>query len=648
MSRPKVQEKVVAQLNLEGCPEGEVLNNPNPNPHVDRFFEGWENPLTPHKYWNRPSNLFVVYENGRPVLEYNDLGERIVGRGVRCLITGDNFWQDYMIESEIRIMGNIARANADNSVHVFPWAGIVFRLQDVRHYYFFCLRNTPNDQKIVLYRRADNDWHILAERQFPIDTNKYYALKVKVSGNRIHCYMDGEEVFCITDYLYKRGKVGVRFNTRTRVKSIKVTMSPGEELIFLSAKKKYCEELEAIRRKYPKPVLLKKIDLSRFWPFSISFLNLRSSKFKDMLLFCPEKIVAVDLDGKIIWKREGSFSADLSYRSPRGSRNRLNVIPSSKGGVEIPAISEKENKIVIIGSSSGKILKETPLPPLKPRPRRWNIKVANLRGKNEPRDILLKIDNADGGNMLWAYDDDLNLMWETMVLPKYGHYRSIAFYDINNDGREEILAGGSLLSSDGEVIWRVERHQEITWTPRAGHVDAVIIGNFAKDEYVDPLAFLATGSAGLWVVDALTGKVRDIHYVGHAQGLSFGDFRHDVPGLEVLCGCRWDNYGILNLFSGRGERLLTFQPDSVCEGGIPVNWAGDGEELILIATSSKSIGLWDGYGRKVVTFPIEDLPEKRTDYYRGGEYGCLNIHGDERDEIFFCSGGKIHFFTQSK
>jgi len=35
-----------------------------------------------------------VYENGRPVLGYNDVGKRTAGKGARCLITGDNFWKD--------------------------------------------------------------------------------------------------------------------------------------------------------------------------------------------------------------------------------------------------------------------------------------------------------------------------------------------------------------------------------------------------------------------------------------------------------------------------------------------------------------------------------------------------------------------------
>lgn len=634
-SRVEPKEKVVAQLDLTGCPEGEVLNEHDPNPNADRFFEGWDNPLTPHRSWARLSFLRVILEQGQPVLEYylSRSGEQrswIGSSAPRCLRTGEDFWRDYTLESEIRILADVAKPNCDNPF-VFPWVGIMFRYQDLRHYYFFCLQNSPDDKKIVLYRRADNDWHILAEQSCEIDTSKYYSLKAKIEGNRIHCYLDGSEVFRVTDYLYRQGKAGVRFSTDSRVKNIKITMTKGEERIFLNAKKRYKEELDEIRKEYPKPVLWKKLDFNHLWPFTCHLLNLRSPEFKDLLLTSKDQVVAIDLEGKILWKKEGKLSIG-------------NIIYRPNGEVEIPGLTEKE--IVILDGSSGETLKEALLPPLtKPRRRpSFDIKVANLSGTSW--NIILKI--SSGGGDLWAYDEDLKLSWTANVKPDYGHSRAVVFYDVAGDGRKEILAGSTLLSPEGETIWEVEGYEEILNYKASGcawHVDSCVMGDFADDEEVDPVAFLSASSCGAWVVDALTGKVRNIHYVGHAQGTSVGNFRPDIPGLEVLVGSRWGNYGILNLFSGRGERLLTFEPDNVSQGGPPVNWTGDGRELIFLATSPEALGLWDGFGRKVVTFPEEDLPEKITDYYRNWA-GCVNLHGDPRDEVIFCAQGKIHIFTQ--
>ncbi|KPJ62027.1 MAG: hypothetical protein AMS15_05270 [Planctomycetes bacterium DG_23] len=526
-------------------------------------------------------------------------------------------------------MNEQTEPNCDNEL-VLPWAGLMFRYQDLRHYYFFCLQNpAAEEKKIVLYRRADNDWHILAEEPFQVDTTKYYSLKAKLQGNRIYCYLDGSELFRATDYLYTQGKAGVRFNTDSRVKSINITMTKGEQHIFQSAKNKHEEEVDAIREEYPKPVLWKKLDFSHLWPFGCRFVNLRSAEFKDLLLLGREQLVAADLEGEVLWQKEGRISIH-------------NIISRPDGKVEIPALSGKE--IIIFDGANGQTLKAAPAPSTgKPRRRpSFDIKTVNL--SDTSWSIILKL---GAGKDLWAYDEDLKLIWTTSVKPDYGHSNSVIFYDVDGDGSKEILAGSTLLSPAGETIWQVEGYEEILNYKSRGcawHVDSCVMGDFADDEEVDPVAFLSASSCGVWVVDALTGKVRNIHYVGHAQGTSVGNFRPDTAGLEVLVGTRWGNYGILNLFSGRGERLLTFEPDNISQGGPPANWTGDGRDLILLATSPQALGLWDGWGRKVVTFPVEDLPEKTTDYYRNWA-GCLNLYGDSRDEVIFCAQGKIHIFT---
>ena len=98
MKRIKPEKKIIAQLVLSGCPEGDVLNG-KPNPEVGVFFEGWTNALTPHAYWNMPSNMRVIHEGGKPVLEHPT-------RDDRCLMVGEPSWRDYTIESNLKIMSD--------------------------------------------------------------------------------------------------------------------------------------------------------------------------------------------------------------------------------------------------------------------------------------------------------------------------------------------------------------------------------------------------------------------------------------------------------------------------------------------------------------------------------------------------------------
>lgn len=97
----------------------------------------------------------------------------------------------------------------------------------------------------------------------------------------------------------------------------------------------------------------------------------------------------------------------------------------------------------------------------------------------------------------------------------------------------------------------------------AAHYDAVALGALAGDPELDPVAMLISGSNGVYVVDALTGRTRVHHRVGHAQGCVLAKVRTDLPGQQVLVATRWGNMGILTLLSGRGERLWTIQPDYI-------------------------------------------------------------------------------------
>jgi len=169
--------------------------------------------------------------------------------------------------------------------------------------------------------------------------------------------------------------------------------------------------------------------------------------------------------------------------------------------------------------------------------------------------------------------------------------------ELDGDGRDEILAGGTLLSAEGDVLWVHDRHEEMKRISGAGHYDAVTIGAFAEDESLDPVAFLVGGSAGVYVVDGLTGTTRMVHRVGHAQGRVVGKVRRDLPGEQVLVACRWGNMGILTLFSGAGDRLWTIQPDYIGQGSCPVRW---GEmTFIWMNTTGPVQSFYDGYGKRV-------------------------------------------------
>lgn len=645
---------IVAELNLEGGPEGPVLDGVKPNPAVDRRFtramswgEEWTSALVAPKRWKMASNMAVVCE--KPELLEKVLGKRPpAGQSFvlehpkqddRCLITGDLLWKDYSVEAAIRVMGRKTKANPDNDVHVVPMAGIMFRAQTVRHHYYFTVEPTSGFR---LYWRDDDDWNVLASSAAQIDAQRYYKLRVCVSGNMLRCFEGDRKLFELEDRHLAYGKAAVRFNTEARVAYVRVSMTPTERESARQALAAREREEQELSRKLPRPVLWKTIDLRPFGGAPLGFVPTRDARQKDMILAGRgEKgaaIMAVTLEGKKLWECPGSMRIPQIGGPLKDGSYRLTGILAQPG---------KDEVLAAIDLRKGRIAAESPLPIVdgnKPKFMFSTNSLADLRGGCARCDFLLR--DGDDGNMLWAYDDHLHLLWTTKVVPNFGHGNSIGVWDVNGDGKDEILAGGTLLGPDGKPIWQMEGLQGVLKKHGGVHIDAAVIGNLADDPTIDPVVSLQAGSAGVYFLDGRTGKIRAMTRVGHAQGRYVGKFRPEVSGIQVEAGNRWGNYGIITIFSAKGQRLCTFQPDTLSQGGPPVNWTGDGQEHIFIYTSRQSLGFYDGWGRRVLRFADGQLPEG-IGYARGVVF-VEDFSGDPRDELAFSVDGKLHIYTQDR
>jgi len=316
-------------------------------------------------------------------------------------------------------------------------------------------------------------------------------------------------------------------------------------------------------------------------------------------------------DGQLLW--ETPLKVDgvvFSHHTDKGrliygfmGERKTDTRVGVTGGVGQSVVSDE---MVVIRGGDGEVLARTKIPELDSAVRitAFTIMSGNLSGSGA-YDIILRewrSDCGDGGINLWAYDKDLNLLWHNRVNAPYGHGNAVQFVDMDSDGRDEVLAGGTLFLPDGNILWVHDREAEMAKIPGAHHYDAVTVIDFSEEpsaEKPDPVAFLMGGSAGVYVVDGMTGRTRMIHRVGHAQGRSIGKVRKDLPAKQVLVACRWGNMGILNLFSGYGDRLWTIQPDYIGQGASPVAWGNSEEQLIWTNTSGQVQALYDGHGRCV-------------------------------------------------
>lgn len=147
------------------------------------------------------------------------------------------------------------------------------------------------------------------------------------------------------------------------------------------------------------------------------------------------------------------------------------------------------------------------------------------------------------------------------------------------------------------------------------------------------------------MVDGLTGRSRSAHRIGHTQGGKIGNFRPDLPGLELAGRNRWGSMGIVHFINGRGVWLNRMHPDPIGHPSGPVNWSGDGQELVYIG-SYRGFGLYDGHGRKVVELPSEWCNE--SNYRNRPAIMFTNVLGDPRQEIIHFWQGVLTIYTQNR
>ncbi len=527
----------------------------------------------------------------------------------RMLVTGAPTWRELSLSCRVQPMQSGDIRSYDLPFGERSRAGLVFRMETVRHYYVFCMEN---QSRLVLCRRSDDEWTELAAfdagRQAGILTLRVMLDTDGISGD---CPELGVTLHA-TDSAIPSGLAGFVSIGTSRLFDLDISMTPGQERENQRRAKVLAARTAKLSSHLPDEEEAGVISLAgdrriiTCHDFCVPGRN-------DLLFATSDGLQAETWEGAVLWRHPEPLDYIVLSRDTVEGRRLVYGLAGERGLGNAPGINVTgapmscivHDTLLVLDGASGNVLARTRLPD-SPRPdqmRNYDLSFGSGRLSGEHAvDILVRewrVDWGGGGEMLWAFDGNLNPRWERKVHPGYGHHNAVHFIDINGDGRDEVLAGGNLLSADGEPIWRHDQGDAFFETLGGQHYDAVVAGSFAGDPALDPLAFLIGGSAGVYIVDALNGRTRARHRVGHAQWGLPCKVRDDLPGVQVMVGTRWGNYGILTLFSGRGDRLWSIQPDFVLQGCAPVQWTPEGPQHIWCCMSARAMGLYDGYGRLV-------------------------------------------------
>ncbi len=603
MTRPATgKAAVVATLDIAGLPEGPVLDPmAHPGAAEAAAFAGWETPIAPWGGFRLASGFQIVRDGEACVLEFTLPADE------RSIVTLPADSRDYAVEARVLPRQEAAGPHNDRADCERAYVGIVFRQESSRRFYLFCVEGGDT---LVLYRRSDAEWYPLARQQVgPLTT--YVTLRVDLDGDGISCSCPELQVALqATDGTFRTGRAGLRGVGAARVAALRILQTPAQQARDARRRATAASAEAALGADIPEPVLVHRMDLAALGATPLFSDYARPGRY-DLLL--PGKTLrAVTAAGDFLWEvpfpvRRLEFSRE---HTPQGrliygftgerSRRSSTVIH----GDTVDWIIDDE--VVAIEGATGRVLARATLPELDPVLRFPDFSSGSLNLTGTGQDILVREwrrDTGGGGYNLWAYDRDLNLLWHRRVDTPYGHHFSITGYDVDGDGRDEVLAGGRLYDAEGRILWTHDRADEMARIHGAQHYDAAAIGALSGEEDLDPVGFLFGGSAGVYVVDGLSGATRAVHRIGHAQGRVIGRFRDDLPGVQLLAACRWGNMGILTLLSGQGERLWSIQPDYIGQGAAPVTWGKRATQLIWTNTTAQAQAFYDGYGRRVKTLP---------------------------------------------
>lgn len=221
---------------------------------------------------------------------------------------------------------------------------------------------------------------------------------------------------------------------------------------------------------------------------------------------------------------------------------------------------------------------------------------ADLSGKGWPSEILVKTRYSQ----IWAYTSDGKLLW-TVNMP--GGYRTAHQplpVDLDGDGRDEILAGYAALNPDGSIRWLFQAEEG---KKNGGHADCWRVIRLA-DKVEDTRLVLTMCRGNALVMTDGAGQVVWIQSGHHYESVDIGEILKDRPGLEIAVDI--DHLAKppmpLCLFDEQGTELGRINTDRTRRHEL-VDWDGDG---LMEIGSALPRSLFDGHGRRAVTFHIDD------------------------------------------
>ncbi len=263
------------------------------------------------------------------------------------------------------------------------------------------------------------------------------------------------------------------------------------------------------------------------------------------------------------------------------------------------------------------------------------IIIADLEGRGYPQNILLK----DRYEQLWALDTKFRVMWT--FRGNIGHYPWV--YDLNGDGRDEVIAGYHVLDGNGKELWAIDMED---------HADCIWVCDLKQDK--QPIVLVGGSDTTAYSADGkLLWRFTDTI---ESQNIAPGNFIPEHQGTEIAGLdriARTDMVGpdgnILSVPAGRdGVFLIDSNANSLFKEDRKVpGWKtivttihkfdhSAQDYIIAYRRSDTAGGVYDANMNAVFEFPFE------------GHVMWTDLTGDGLSQLLLYDNEKIAIFSTEK
>ncbi len=345
-------------------------------------------------------------------------------------------------------------------------------------------------------------------------------------------------------------------------------------------------------------------------------------------------VLVMRLDGSVLWRwgKPDTGAQGIGYDVP------VQIYDLDGDGRNEVYLSPKGYLLVLDGPA-GKELRRLPLP--KGLDVADCITFADLRGLGRARDIIIK----DRYHQLWAYSDKWKLLWHW----KPHEYRTCHHptpIDVDGDGRDEVVAGYTMLDDDGKSLW--------TFTSKKtdlnrGHLDCCDLVATGRKPADFRLVLTCCGANCVALVDG-TGKTLWEVTGHHFESADAGRICKDLPGKQIVVDIDHRPFGAGSvwLLDDRGRHVGTWITGYGRHHRL-IDWDGDGLDEILIGQSRR---LFNGRGECVSQFGPLGAFDGELGPQTGNDPGPLavvgDVDGDGRLEVILHSTRTVHVYKSKQ